>query len=294
MKDLILGFSDTYDNAINFFSGILSKKYNVIRDDKNPDYLIFGDENFGTKHYSYDSNRIKKIFFTGENVRPKYFTHNYAITFDHENSPKHYRLPLYVLEMWAIPRDTPRITKQFNYLVNRKTDIDFIMKNKKYACAYIQSNSNCIPRTKFVEFLLEKKFVNSAGPHLNNIGRVIPRDRGLKIDFFSEHYFGISFENGSYPGYVTEKLLDCYYANTVPIYWGSATVHRDFNPKSFINASDFKNFDELYKYMIHLMSNKKEYLDILTQPVFYDNIPNEFTIILSFLEWFDTFVYNGK
>lgn len=293
MKDLILGFSDTYDNAKKFFTEVLSKKYNVIRDDKNPDYLIFGDENFGIENYSYDSTRIKKIFFTGENVRPKYFTHNYAITFDHENSPKHYRLPLYVLEMWAITKDSPQVTNDFYYLTNRKLDSESIFKNKKYACAYIQSNPNCIPRTKFVEFLLSKSFVNCAGPHLNNIGKVIPRDRALKIDFFSQHYFGVAFENGSHPGYVTEKLLDCYYANTIPIYWGSATVHRDFNPKSFINAADFKNPDDLYNYLNHLISNKKEYLDILTTPVFYDNIPNEFTNLNSFLNWFDIFVY-GK
>lgn len=289
MKTLKLGFTDTYDNAKNFFTDVLSKHYNIIRDDNDPDYLIFGDSNFGENHYNYP--RAKKIFFTGENVRPNYFTYNHAITFDHENSPKHYRLPLYVLEMWAIAKDSPNVTTDYHYLVNKKIDAEVEWNKKVRFASYIQSNPNCVLRSQFVEFLIKNRSVDSGGPHMNTIGRIIPRDRQLKINFFNESKFGIAFENGSYPGYVTEKLIDSYYANTIPVYWGSSTVNRDFNPKSFINAADFKNFSDLLEYMRALSNNKNEYLDILTQPAFTDNIPNEWTNLNTFIRWFDTFVY---
>ena len=291
MKNLKLGFTDTYDNAKNFFTDILGRHYNIIRDDNDPDYLIFGDHNFGESHYNY--TRAKKIFFTGENIRPNYYTYNHAMTFDHENSPKHYRLPLYVLEMWAIAKDSPQVTQDYYYLINKHVDAEAEWNKKFRFASYIQSNPNCQLRTQFVEFMIKNRSVDSGGPHMNTIGKIIPRDRQLKINFFNEAKFGIAFENGSQPGYVTEKLIDCYYSNTVPIYWGSATVSRDFNPRSYINAGDFKNFSDLLEYLRALSQNKNEYLDILTAPAFNGNVPNEWTNINSFIQWFDTFVYEG-
>lgn len=289
MNYLRIGFADTYQNAKDFFTEVLSRKYEVIRDDKNPEYLIFGDKNFGQSHYQYAN--CKKIFFTGENVRPTYYTHDYAVTFDFENSPKHYRLPLYVLEMWAIVHDN-KVTEDFLYLTNKNVDLEKIWVQKNRGIAYIQSNPYCQVRTKFMEFLLNTSVaVSCGGPHLNNIGYVIPRDRVKKMEFFQSAYFGIAFENGSHPGYVTEKLIDCYYANTLPLYWGSDPISRDFNPKSMVQYKDFKSDEDLLKYLNHLRNDKKEYLDILAQPAFIGNIPNEYTNLNTFLDWFDTFVY---
>lgn len=286
MKTLRLGFADTYDNAKLYFMDVFSNKYNVIRDDEDPDYLIFGDGNFGETHYKY--TRAKKIFFTGENVRPNYFTYDHAITFDHENSPKHYRLPLYALEMWAINKDSGF---RYYHLHNKKIDAEAEFNKRTRFMAYIQSNPNCIPRNQFVQFMSQNNALDSAGPHMNNTGFVIPRDRNLKIKFFNEAYFGCSFENGSHPGYVTEKLLDSYYANTIPVYWGSSTVYKDFNVKSYIDVTDFADLQDLLKYLNHLTLNKNEYCDILTQPAFANDIPNEYTNLTNFLNWFDTFVY---
>ena len=97
---LRLGFSDTFLTAERFFVDVLGSYYDIIRDDENPKYLIFGDSNFGQSHNRFNG-RAKKIFYTGENVRPDYLTYNHAITFDLESSPKHYRLPLYVLDMFS-------------------------------------------------------------------------------------------------------------------------------------------------------------------------------------------------
>ena len=83
-----------------------------------------------------------------------------------------------------------------------------------------------------------------------------------------DYRFNICFENGSYPGYVTEKLYNALQVKTMPIYWGSATVGRDFNPRAFINASDHGDFNKLTDYVRHLDSKagKQEYLDIISQP----------------------------
>lgn len=285
---LKLGFADTFENAKLYFTELLSKRYTVIRDDQNPDYLIHGDANFGQTHFNY-RNYKKKIFYTGEPVSPSYALSDHAISFDHENSPKHYRLPLYVLEFWAMQKDD-----RINFFDYSKGHTKFGTQKTKFA-AYIQSNPNCVFRNHFAEALLNQNLLSAGGPHLNNIGSVIPRDRKKKIDFYASHYFGLALENGSKRGYVTEKLIDAFAAQTLPVYWGSSTVSRDFNTKSFITVPSNSNVQETIDYMKHLTTpeGEKEYLDILAQPVFNDNIPNACVNTDLFLDWFNTFVYEG-
>ena len=51
MRKLRLGFADTFSTAISFFTHALSKRFNVIRDDVNPDYLIYSEKhNVGDSH----------------------------------------------------------------------------------------------------------------------------------------------------------------------------------------------------------------------------------------------------
>lgn len=293
MRTLRLGFADTYENAKRFFTETLGKRFLVIRDDDNPDYLIFGDSNFGESHYKYNHRKVKKIFFTGENVRPNYFTYNHAITFDHENSARHYRLPLWVPEMKMMTYEG--WTDDYLYLVNRKIDAEYEWQIKTEFCSFVQSNPRNIQRNTFFEALNRVKKVNSAGPHLNNMGFVLPRD-GMhhKLDFLRKHKFNIAFENGAYRGYCTEKILNAYYANTVPIYWGSTTVHRDFNPKSYIYIGPELNFRRAIEQIMDLTDNKNAYLDMLTSSPFRDNIAPSVTDLDQFLDWFDTFVYEEK
>lgn len=290
MKKLKIGFIDTYDNAKKMFMDIFSRYYDVTRNDAEPDYLIFGDPNFGENHYQF--RNCKKILFTGENYRPTYYAYDYAITFDHENSSKHYRLPLYVAEMLGATYD--HVSDDYFYLINKKIDVEAEYAKKLEFCSYVQTNPRCEPRNMFVDMLSKHKTVNCGGPHKNNIGHILPRELKYKLDFLNKHKFNIAFENGSYPGYVTEKLLNAFYANTIPIYWGSHTVHRDFNTKAFINFADYSGFDEMIERVKELDSNKNMYLDMLAEPAFDNNIPNEWMDIHSFYKWFDTFVYEEK
>jgi alpha(1,3/1,4) fucosyltransferase len=292
-QPLVLGFADTFGTAINFFTDVLGQRYDITRDDDAPDYLIFGDSNFGETHYRYKNS--KKIFYTGENVRPVYFGYDHAMTFDHENSPKHYRLPLYVLEMKQ--RTYQGWTDDFNYLTNIRPKIDWEKEydQKTRFCSFVQTNPHNAIRNQFFTYLDERQTVDSGGPHLNNIGRVLPRDDlRHKHEFVRTRKFNIAFENGSHPGYCTEKILEAFYANTIPIYYGSPTVHYDFNPKAFINCHEYKGFEEVWERIRELDDSKNKYLDVLTQPVFENNIPNTYCNLDSLLDWWDTFVYEGS
>lgn len=286
---LRLGFADTFGTAINFFTDVLGQRYQIVRDDQSPDYLIFGDGNFGMSHARYSG--CKKIFYTGENVRPTYSNPDFALTFDHIESPQHYRLPLYVLEMKMMTYE--KVTDDYLWLVNERPKIDW---EKEYdfkfgdGISYLQGNPNCSMRTHFVEYLLNNKQINvdCGGRHLNNIGKVIPRNIHDTLHFLSKYRFNIAFENGAQKGYTTEKILNAFYAKTLPIYWGNLLVDRDFNTKSFIQLKDFKSFDECTNYVKSL--DKKSWCDIMSQPVFLDNVPSKYTDLNNFLNWWETFV----
>ncbi|MDU9768706.1 glycosyltransferase family 10 domain-containing protein, partial [Helicobacter pylori] len=84
-----------------------------------------------------------------------------------------------------------------------------------------------------------------------------------KSEFLSQYKFNLCFENSQGYGYVTEKIIDAYFSHTIPIYWGSPSVAKDFNPKSFVNVHDFNNFDEAIDYIRYLHTHPNAYLDML-------------------------------
>ena len=291
--DLLLGFADTFENCERFFTDILSRRYNVIRDDERPHYAIIGDPNFGETHHKWDSSIVAKILYTGENYRPTYFNYDYAIGFDFINSPYHYRLPLYTLEMWAIVNDN-KLTHDMDFLNKIHTEIDWekAFDEASPGFTYIQSNPNCIPRNNMVENLMRNFEVLCGGPHFNNIGYVIPRDRKLKIDFLKKKRMNIAFENGSHPGYVTEKILDAFTAGVMPFYWGSNQIGRDFNRDCFIDAT-VDPFGGSVGRCRTVMNDKRLWCNMMAQPRFPMGIPTAYANIENFLDWFDMCVYMG-
>lgn len=290
-KPLKLGFCDTFNPVPEFFTEVLSFRYDIIRDDINPDYLIFGDDNFGRKNYSFDPNKITKIFYTGENRRPNNYICHAAISFDHDFNPKMYRLPLYVLNMWHQKKmGLPNVYDVVRF------PFDLENGKKKDFCGFVNSNPNCPERNTFFHRLSEYKKVASGGPLFNNVGYIVPRDdKGIqnKIKFLSNYKFTLAYENGSYPGYATEKMLEAYLAGTVPIYWGSPTVELDFNPRCFLNRHDYPSDAAFIEQIKALDQDNHLYMRYYLEPLFQDNQPNKFCDLDRFLDWFDANVYHG-
>lgn len=291
MKPTIkVGFTDTYmDLMPHFFIDVLNERYNVIRDDENPEFLIFGDENFGTNNRRYDSNKVVKIFYTGENRRFWDYDCKYALTFDHYDALNHYRLPLYVLEIWALQ----------NRLEGGYPDLDVNKmpgpKEKTKFCGFISSNPSVAVREHIFHRINEYKKIDSAGPVLNNTGYVIPRDgfRGVarKIDWLRDYKFTLSYENSTFPGYLTEKIMNAFYARSVPIYWGSTTAEVDFNPKAFINWHDYLDDKKLLDKIIEIDNNDELYNQMVNEPPFVDNKANKFMNIERLRDWFDIVIH---
>lgn len=204
------------------FYKILSQKYEV-EESETPDILLFSC--FGREYLEPRYNTCIKIFFTGESITPDFNLCDYGLGFDHLTfSDRYMRLPLFYTY------------SSFDYLKKKKMDrTSNQLLNRKF-CSFVVSNANADPiREKFYKRLNEYKQVDCGGRLYNNVGGAVAD----KLDFISQYKFNIAIENYSKPGYTTEKIMESFVSDTVPIYWGNPLINEDFNPSAFINLHDF-------------------------------------------------------
>lgn len=283
---LKLGFTDYYKTLDDFFIDVLSKTFDVVRDDSNPDYLIFCDETFGQNNKNYDPNKVVKIFFTGENRRPWNYQCHHAISFDHLDGNQFYRLPLYILDNWV--QTKTGVPDMFNLPMECVK-----YKDRKEFCGFVASNGGSQYRNQMFNKLNEYKKVLSGGPLFNNIGYILPRDVKSKIDFFRQCRFSLCFENSSWPGYCTEKIMHGFLAKTVPIYWGSTTIKMDFQEGSYISRHDYISDNNFIDAIIKLDQDKKAWeLVANCNPLSYNH--NSIWDLNRFNQWFLENVYRGE
>lgn len=82
------------------------------------------------------------------------------------------------------------------------------------------------------------------------------------IDFLNviqRYKFAFVCENSVTDGYITEKIFNCFFARTIPIYNGSHKIEYYFNNKSFINANDIINLDKIK----HLINNEESFSEMI-------------------------------
>lgn len=254
---------------------LLARRFELEISD-SPDFLIYScfGSDFGYDYLRYDCVRI---FYTGENVRPDFSECDYAFSFDYPVSDRNYRLPLYGLD-WQLDR------------LREVKNIDRIMQEKSGFCNFVYSNDLAKERIEFFHKLNNYKKVDSGGKVLNNIGHPV----GDKLQFMKNYKFSIAFENESYPGYTTEKILHAMIARTIPIYWGNPLVGRDFNTRAFINCHDYNSFDEVIERVIEIDSNDELYREYLSEPGFANGIDNEFINDENILDRFEQIFSNKE
>ena len=90
----------------------------------------------------------------------------------------------------------------------------------------------------------------------------IALDVQTKRNVLNGYRFSICFENCAFPGYVTEKLFDCFLAGCIPIYLGAPDI-TDFVPaQTFIDFRRFGSLAEVDRYARDLSeAEAQRYLD---------------------------------
>ncbi len=74
-----------------------------------------------------------------------------------------------------------------------------------------------------------------------------------KVNALSNYKFAFCFENCfGVKGYITEKILDAFFALTVPIYWGAPDITSYIPSDCFIDMRNFNTFEELHAFLIKI------------------------------------------
>lgn len=237
---------------------ILQRNFKEVIECDDPDFIFCGP--FG---YDYLNSKAVRIFSTGENIRPDFNLVDYAIGFDYMTFGDRYmRMPLYYL-----------YTADYERAVCKHEFTQGILNEKTDFCNFVYSNKDAdTKREDFFSLLNQYKKVNSAGRIRNNTGGLLSKKQDSKYIFQKKHKFSIAFENSSTPGYTTEKILQAFAAQTVPIYWGDPRIGEEFSEASFINCMKYDSFEEVINKVIELDNDDEQYTEYLKAPIFTDTI----------------------
>ncbi len=233
----------------NYFYNILKKYYRVEITPK-PDFLFCSC--FSRRHFRYGD--CVKILYMGENLVPDFNLYDYALGFQHmEFGDRYLRLPHYAL----YPEDVAAA------LHKHEKDDDYYLSRKKFCNRVVSNPEASGERERMFKALSRIGQVDSGGRYRNNIGGAVSD----KVAFEREYRFTLAYENSSTPGYVTEKLLQAFAGETVPIYWGDPLVAEEFNPAAFINCMDYPDIRSVVRRVAEIRKDDALYLEMMKAPM---------------------------
>lgn len=204
------------------------------------------------------SDAYTRVFLRGENKitfpdrDADYYIGNYV------TDETHFAFPLFMCYLIAHHEYS-------SILLNRH----FVPLSKDVACkrdfcTFVASNW-VDDRVRFTQRMMSSyKDVACGGKVLHNSDM----DDNNKVRFISKYKFNIAFENTKDDYYHTEKILEPFIANTIPIYFGHETVFQFFNKDAFIYVKNEGDWDMAIERVKYLDTHDDEYYEMLNQPIF--------------------------
>lgn len=264
IKIKYVGYWDGYQYKRTILYNVLTKFYNV-EISEEPDYIICGI--FGTL-YDYCQYNQVRILDCGENYLPDFNLVDYAITrYPMSLQDRHLYVPGFIsCEMPIAERFAALSLKDRNYSSD-------ILNNKTIFASFIcRHESEDGIRGDFFKELCKYKKVLSVGEYLNNTGNEInvSWEDDSKIKFLKKCKFSLCFESTKHNGFLTEKISDAFFGDTIPVYFGSDDVLEYFNEDAFIFVKSREDFDRAIKRIIELDNDDTKYLEMMKKPVLKD------------------------
>lgn len=209
-------------------------------------------------------NFMRRIFYTSENLRPP-MNNNFqgSLSFDQDdfNGFNAY------LPSWFL--DAPFLKDKYLARLGRDVSMEDIIKprkfqkkKKKFACAFIRNPHPT--RIRAIKSLEKFGEVDVFGPSVN-----LPVEG--KYQIAKNYKFMVCFENDLFPGYVTEKLFDAFFSDTVPLYWGDPGGLSIIKPEIMLNLKDFVSLNDYANHVSQI--NDYQYENLYNQN-FLNEIPS--------------------
>lgn len=196
-------------------------------------------------------------FYTGENLRPNFEKYNANFSFDFSDRSNAFRLPLWWMYLdWTLDPDSPHLDEsRINpYVLHLPRDVRRVPQNT--VSAFIGKMTNL--RRSTIELMPQIYEFNGFGSAFNN-------PSPPKIRFIGKFGYNLCFENSYFPGYHTEKLLQAWVMESIPLYFGAKTVSLDFQTQCFLNLAEYSNIEDFWQSVSELSDHQK--ISILNSPL---------------------------
>lgn len=105
-----------------------------------------------------------------------------------------------------------------------------------------------------------------------------------KYAVLSQYVFSLCFENMYMEGYLTEKIFDCLYAGTIPVYLGAKDIDKLIPPDVYIDSRNYDSWMDLWsglqslsKAQVTVMKEAgRDFLRSAEMAKYYDSLPEIF------------------
>jgi hypothetical protein len=197
------------------------------------------------------------VYHTIENTR-----HNnlfdYSVGFDFPTNSSNFRFPYWMESIdWShegVSRPAPLRVSQYFKIEKLQQPLGNFLSGRNGKCAAFFGQLS-EPRKTILEAVQNAIDVDGFGPAFDSAIKNSQSGGNFKDEVLAEYSFNLCPENGLFPGYYTEKILEAFASGCLPLTWVEKNVSSDFNPDAFVNLLDFAPSG--YKELRDLMSDPK-------------------------------------
>ena len=235
-----------------------------VEDFNNADLVITNE------HRKMITPREKTIFITGENIRPNFMLYRFSLSHDLDEYYGHncYCPYWYTRIAWPGIKSKSLASTSCDTLtgfidlksLTSKRDLKQLENRNKF-CALIAGNPETLRISLFMFITLFYKKVDTFGNAFGN-----PQKQS-KYEILKDYKFSLCPENSFSPGYMTEKLIEAWYAGTLPIWCGPTRI-KGLNHKAFINYQDFNQMKDFVNKISSIDQSDEQFFDLYEQPIF--------------------------
>jgi hypothetical protein len=247
VSDFWDGFDPTSDVVVNALLPSGFESVDIV-DVASADLVIHSV--FGVDHLRAGGTVVA---YSGETLMSMRSAAQWSIDWRFIDEVNHLRLPLWVAVRLNDPIDFDR---------------DRSDPASRRFCNFVFGNGRCPTRNAFFEALHRREPVDSLGRVYNNTThpalsqRDDPSWHRSKLGVLGEYKFTIAFENSEHVGYTTEKLIDAWLADTVPIYWGNPGLGADLPVGACLSLHEAGSMAKLVDQVLEVHHDPVRYEEI--------------------------------
>jgi hypothetical protein len=157
---------------------------------------------------------------------------------------------------------------------NKTFELSFLVGSKNWTEGHLLRHTVWENQSKIT--IPKNFFISTNSPYQTTIpGKYLI---GSKNELFNSQ-FHLCIENSTEPGFFSEKLIDCLFTKTIPIYYGCENIENWFNTQSIFRVNSFEE-------IINVCNS----LDETTYNKYIESINENYELCLKFMNYEDRLI----